>query len=103
MKMVRHETEAQDANWILGCGRLQQSQERSVVAVLVKDDGPTVTTIQNMIGMASELSMGNARHKPRQYGMSGVAGKRKVACPSFISQAAPGITISSEAALGIHP
>jgi hypothetical protein len=66
MKMIRHETEAQDADWILGLGRLQQSQERRVVAVLVKDGGPTVTTIQNMIGMASDLSTGNARHKSAQ-------------------------------------
>jgi hypothetical protein len=40
MKMIRHETEAQEPDWILGLGRLQQSQERRVVAVLGKDAAP---------------------------------------------------------------
>jgi hypothetical protein len=67
MNMVRHETEAQDANRILGYGHLQQSQKHSVVAILMKDDGPTVPTIQNMIGMASDLAARNARHGILRY------------------------------------
>lgn len=67
MNMVRYETEAPDADRILGDGHLQQSQKRSVVAILMKDDGSTVPTIQDMIGRASDLAARNARHGHVRY------------------------------------
>ncbi len=64
VKMIRHETEAEHVNRVFSFRGGEQVEKRGVVAVLVKDDGPTVATIQHMVGMASELSTGNARHGP---------------------------------------
>ena len=84
VKMIRHEAEAQDANPVLGFGHLQQGEERRVVGIFVKYDRAAVAAIEYMVGVSSQLSTGNARHTPGQYGMRGVAGKGKVACPSFL-------------------
>jgi hypothetical protein len=39
-----------------------ESRERRVVAVLLKDDGPTGTTIEHMVGVSGDLAARNARH-----------------------------------------
>ena len=67
MKMVRHETEAQDVDWKLGFGRLQQCEERHVVGIFVKYDRAAVAPIEYMVGMSSELSTVNARHGASRY------------------------------------
>ena len=61
VKMIRHETEAEHVNRIFSFRGGEQVEKRGVVAVLVKDDAPTVATIEHMVGVSGDLAV---RHGP---------------------------------------
>ena len=62
VKMIRHETEAKHFDRVLGFCRGEQVEEGGVVALLVKDRGSAVPTIEHVVGMASDLTARNAGH-----------------------------------------
>jgi len=62
VKMIRHETEAKHVDRMLGFCRGEQVEEGGVVALLVKDHGSAVPTIEYMVGVAGDLTARNAWH-----------------------------------------
>lgn len=67
MKMIGHQTEAEDAYGKFSLRHLQQVEERRVVGVFVKDDCAAVATVQDVVGMARQLSARNPRHGDVRY------------------------------------
>ena len=63
----------------------------------MKYDRATVAPIEHMIGVSGNLAARNARYKPGLYGMSGVAGKKKVACPSISLRPAHPVVLAGSA------
>ena len=84
MKMIRHQTEAQECDGMFGfrCG--EQVKEGGVVALLVEDRRAAIPAIQDMVGVPGHLTARNPRHGVNRVGEIGGAGKRKVACPLFL-------------------
>ena len=66
MEMIGHEADAKELNGILGFGRGEQIKECGVIAILVENCGTTVPTIQNLVGLPSDLSTWNTRHETRK-------------------------------------
>ena len=78
MKMIRHQTEAQECDGILGFRRGEQVEEGGVVALLVEDRSATVPAIQDMVGVPDHLTTRNPRHGVNRVGEIGGSGNRKV-------------------------
>jgi len=62
MKMIGHHTEAKDLDGKLGLGRGEQVQEGAIVPVFVEDKSAPIAAIEDMVGVASTQTAGNARH-----------------------------------------
>jgi hypothetical protein len=56
MKIIRHETGAQNEDWILGLGHLLQSQARVVVGIFVKHDCDSHATNYTNVGVAQGIA-----------------------------------------------
>ncbi len=52
-----------------------QIEKRGVVPVFVKHRGAAIATVQHMVGVAGDLSAGNARHVSGKVPELGVFGK----------------------------
>ena len=83
VKMIGHEAEAEELDGIFGFRRGEQVETCGVVAVLVKDHGATVPTIQHMVGVSGHLSARNPRHRKTTVRQTGAWRQEKVACPLF--------------------
>lgn len=60
VKMIWHQTEAQHVDWMLGFRRGEQVEEGGVVALLVKDHGTAVPTIEHVVSVVGDLTARNA-------------------------------------------
>lgn len=65
MKMIGHETEAEDLDGMLGFGHAEQLREGRIVGVFVKNRASAVATIQHVVGVSSAGAARNARHEAR--------------------------------------
>lgn len=83
MKVIRHQTKAQDMDRKLFLRRGQQIEKRQVVGIFVKNDASAVPTVEDMIGVAGELTARNPRHDVERYENRARDDKGKVACPPF--------------------
>ena len=63
MEMIGHQAETENLDGMSGLGRAEQIEEGGIVAVLVKDSGAAVATVQHVIGMADTVAARNARHR----------------------------------------
>ncbi|MDO8356624.1 MAG: hypothetical protein Q7U76_09570, partial [Nitrospirota bacterium] len=61
VKMIRHEADAKQVDGEFGYCRGEQVEEGPVVAVFM-EAGPTVPSIQNIVGVPSNLSEWDSRH-----------------------------------------
>lgn len=64
--MIGHEAKPKDLDGVSGVSGAEQLEKGGLVGVLVKDDRAAVASIENMVGMASQLSTRNPR--PGAYG-----------------------------------
>jgi hypothetical protein len=62
MKMVRHDADAKHFYGEFSLGGSEQIEKGRVVAVFVKNRCATVSSIQNMVGVSTDLSAWDARH-----------------------------------------
>lgn len=62
VEMVGHEAEAEELDWMFGFGDGEQVEEGAIILLFVKDRRAAVAPIDDMIGIAGDLSSGNARH-----------------------------------------
>lgn len=85
MKMIGHEAEAQEFDRVLGFRRGEEVEEGGVVAHFVEHRRATISAIQDMVGVTSDLAARNPRHESHSVGEDRVLSKRKVACPLFLS------------------
>ena len=85
MKMIRHQTEAQEFDGMFGFRSGEQVEEGDVVTLLEEDRRATVPAIQDMVGVSGDLTTRNPRHGVTRVGEIGGSGNRKVACPLFPS------------------
>ena len=89
MKMIRHQTDAKEFDGMLGFCRGEQVEEGGVVALLEEDRRAAIPAIQDMVGVPGHLTARNPRHGVNRVGEIGGSGKRKVACPLFLSLVLP--------------
>ena len=87
--MIRHQAEAEDLERMLGFGRGKQLQEGRIVGLLVKDSGPTIATVQHMVGVPGDLSTRNTRHRAYTIREWGGETQEKVACPLLLFKRLP--------------
>lgn len=67
VEMMGHQTDAEHVDRMFRLGHRKQVEEGGVILILVKDERAAVAAIEHMVGMASELSTGNARHGASRY------------------------------------
>lgn len=67
VEMIGHETEAQDADRVSDFGGTEQLKKDGVVRFFVKDNRAAVATVEDMVGMTSQLSTRNPRHGSLRY------------------------------------
>jgi len=63
MEMVGHQTKPEHLHGVFGLGRGKQVEEGAIVSLLVKHDGAAIAAIEDMVGVPSTLTAGNARHQ----------------------------------------
>lgn len=68
MKMIGHEAEAKEFDRVFGFGRSEQVEEGGVVALFVKHCRAAIATIQDMVGVTSDLTTRNPRHESHSIG-----------------------------------
>ena len=68
MKMIGHQTKAQDADRKLALRHLQQREECGVVGLVVKHHRAAVATVEDMVGVSGKLTTRNPRHKRSSVG-----------------------------------
>ena len=67
MKVVRHKADAKHFHRELTLSGKEQIQEGLKVTVFLKDYRSTISSIQNMVGMATDLSARDPRHGVARY------------------------------------
>lgn len=82
MEVVGHQAETEQRDWMFHFSGGKQIQEGAVVCLLVEDGCTAISTIDDVIGEAGNLSTGNARHAGRIL-LERTRFNRKVACPLF--------------------
>lgn len=67
VKVIRHEADAKDFHRKLLLGSSEEIEEGRVVPVFAEDRRPTIPSIENMIGVPTDLSAWNPRHGRARY------------------------------------
>lgn len=62
MKMIRHQVESKDFHRIFCFRNNEQIKKGPVVLVFMKDGGPPIATVDDVVDMTGDLSAGDTRH-----------------------------------------
>lgn len=85
MEMIGHQAEAEYLDGMPHFGGGEQVEKGGVITVLVEDRGAPIPTIQDMVGVSSDVSTRNPRHGKTTVRQTGGWRQEKVACPLFWS------------------
>ena len=83
MKMIGHEAEAQEFDRVLGLRRGEEVEEGGVIALFVKHRRAAIPTIQDMVGVTSDLAARNSRHESYSVGEDRVRRQAKSSLSPF--------------------
>lgn len=82
MKMIRHQADAENLEGMSGFRCTKQIEEGGIGGVFMKDGRATVSTIQHMVGVPSDVSARNPRHGKTTVRHTGGGRQEKVAWTS---------------------
>lgn len=68
MEVIGHQTEAEELQGVVGFRSGEQVKKGGIGAILLEDRRAAIVTVEDMIGMASELSTRNTRHENNSVG-----------------------------------
>jgi protein-disulfide isomerase len=85
MKMIGHEAEAKEFDRVFGFCRGQQIEACGVVALFVKHRRAAISTIQDMVGVTSDLTTRNPRHERRSVGEERARRQAKSSLSPFLA------------------
>ena len=77
VKVIRHEAEAKDFHRELLLGGSKQIEEGGVVSIFMEDGHSTIPSIENVVGVSTDLSAWNPRHGRERYANQYFQSKKK--------------------------
>lgn len=86
MKMIGHQAEAENLDGMSSFRRAEQIENGRIVAVLVKDRGAAVATVQDMIGVPGDLTTRSTRHEGKTLGVDKTERQEKSSPSHFLVQ-----------------